>query len=79
MDDTVWRVQYYYTVVPNQIGAGAKVLNAINKEGVDLVALNAFPVSPRRAQLDFVAPDMDAFQTTAKKRASSWWDPGWLS
>jgi hypothetical protein len=67
MDDTVWRVQYYYTVVPNQIGAGAKVLNALKKEAVDLVALNAFPISPRRAQIDFVAPDLDAFLAAAKK------------
>ena len=67
MDDIVWRVQYYYTLIPNQIGAGAKVLNALKKEGVDLAAMNAFPVSPRRAQLDFVAPDLDAFLATTKK------------
>ena len=67
MADVVWKVNYYYTMVPNTIGAGAKLLNSLKAEGVDLVALNAFPVSQRRAQVDFVPPDLDIFFAAAKK------------
>ena len=67
MADIVRRCEYYYTSIPNQAGAGAKILNALKAEAISLVALNGFPTGLRRAQLDFVATDRDAFLMAAKK------------
>ncbi len=67
MADIVRRMEYYYTVVPDRAGAGAKVFNALKAGGVNLIALNGFPTSTRRAQLDFVPSDRDAFLTAAQK------------
>jgi len=67
MADIVRRIEYYYTVVPNRATAGAKVLNALKAEGINLVAVNGFPTSARRAQLDFVPSDRDAFLAAAQK------------
>ena len=58
----------FHTVVPNSVGAGAKVFNALKTGSVNLVALNGFPTSTRRAQLDFVPSDRDAFLAAAKSR-----------
>ena len=67
MADIVRRVDYYYAVVPNQAGAGAKVFNALKAEGVNLIAHNGFPVSARRSQLDFVPSNGRAFLAAARK------------
>jgi hypothetical protein len=67
MADVVRRIEYDYIVVPNRAGAGAKVLNALKAEGVNLVAFNGFPTSARRAQLVFVPSDRDAFLAAAQK------------
>ena len=67
MADIVRRIEYYYTVVPNRTGAGAKVFNALKTEGVNLIAVNGFPRCMRRAQLDFVPSDQGAFVAAAQK------------
>ena len=67
MPDTVRSIEYYYMVVPNRAGAGAEVFNALKAGGVNLIALNGFPTSTRRTQLDFVPSDRDAFLAAAKK------------
>ena len=38
------RVEYYYTVVPNKVGAGAKVFNELKAQDVSLLAFNGFPL-----------------------------------
>ena len=67
MANIVRRVNYYYTEVSNRAGAGAKVLNALKAGGVNLIAYNGFPTSRRRAQLDFVPSDRDAFLAAARQ------------
>jgi len=67
MADIVRRIEYYYTVVPNRAGAGVKVFNALKARGANLIALNGFPTSARRAQLAFVPSDRDAFLAAARK------------
>jgi hypothetical protein len=67
MADIVRRIEYYYTVVPNRTGAGAKLSNALKARGVNLIALNAFPTSTWRTQVDFVPSDRDAFLAVARK------------
>jgi hypothetical protein len=67
MADIVRRIEYFYTVVPNKPGEGAKVFDALKSEGVNLVAHLGFPASWGRAQLDFVPADKNALLAAAKK------------
>ena len=67
MANIVRRIEYYYTVVPNRAGVGANVFNALKAGGVNLIALNGFPTSSRRAQLVFVPSGRDAFVAAAHK------------
>jgi hypothetical protein len=61
------RIEYYYTVVPNRAGAGAKVFNVLKAKGVNLLAFNGFPLSAQRSQLDLVPSSGDALVAAAKK------------
>jgi hypothetical protein len=67
MADIIRRCEYYYTSIPNQAGAGAKILNALKTEAISLVALSGFPSGLGHAQLDFIVTDKDAFLAAAKK------------
>lgn len=69
MPDTIRQVDYFYMVVSNTTGAGAKVLQALKDAGVNLLAFSGFPAG-RRAQLDFVPADAAAFKGVAK--ANRW-------
>jgi hypothetical protein len=61
------RVEYYYTVVPNRVGAGAKVFNELKAQDVSLIAFNGFPLSAQRSQLDLVPSSGAALVAAAKK------------
>jgi hypothetical protein len=67
MADVVKRIEYYYTTVPDQAGAGAKVLNALKAGRVNLLAFSGFPCGSRRAQLDFFPSNQRAFLAAASK------------
>lgn len=66
MAETIQRVQYYYTEVSDKPGEGARLLNLLKEEGVNLLAFTGFPKG-RRAQIDFVPADQAAFKAAAKK------------
>ncbi len=66
MADTVQRVQYFYTEVPDKPGEGARVLNLLRDEGVNLLAFSGFPKG-RRTQMDFIPADAAALKAAAKK------------
>lgn len=76
MPDTIRRVDYYYTMVPNQPGEGAKILKILKDAGVNLLAYHGFPEGGQ-AQLDLVPEKGDAlvaaangkFQLSGKKTA----------
>ena len=61
------RINYYYTVVPNKAGAGAKVFNQLKAQHVNLRAFNGFPLSAERSQLDLVPSSEVALVEAAKK------------
>jgi hypothetical protein len=61
------RIEYYYTVVPNRVGAGAKVFNELKTQRVNLLAFNGFPLSAQRSQLDLVPSSGVALVAAAKK------------
>jgi aspartokinase len=61
------RIEYYYTVVPNKVGAGAKVFNELKAKRVNLLAFNGFPLSAQRSQLDLVPSSGAALVKAAQK------------
>jgi len=61
------RIEYYYTVVPNEVGAGAKVFNELKGKGVNLLAFNGFPLSAESSQLDLVPSSGDALVAVAQE------------
>jgi len=66
MTDSVRKIEYFYTMVPNTAGQGSKILAALAAEGVNLLAFSGFP-SGKRAQLDLVPEDSAALKRAAKK------------
>src|ERR687892_2555305 len=69
MAEAVRQVDYFYMEVPNKVGEGTKVLQALKDAGVNLLAFSGSP-SGRRAQLDFFPADPAAFKKVA--RANRW-------
>jgi hypothetical protein len=65
MAETVRIMDYYYAMVPDKPGEGARMLDALRNAGVNLVAYSGFPEG-RGAQLDFIPVDSAAFKATAK-------------
>jgi hypothetical protein len=67
MAETVRTADYFYVMVPDKPGEGARVLGELRRAGVNLVAYSGFP-SGRGAQLDVVPTDPAAFQAVAKQK-----------
>ena len=67
MPETVRAVDYFYVMVPDKPGEGARVLGELRSAGVNLVAYSGFP-SGRGAQLDVVPTDPAAFKAVAKQK-----------
>jgi hypothetical protein len=66
MADAVRVVDYFYITIPDKPGEGARVLDTLRSEGVNLLAFSAFPEG-RKTQADFVPEDSAAFRRAAKK------------
>jgi hypothetical protein len=66
MADRIRRVDYYYITVPNKPGEGAKILDALKKAGVNLLALSGFPQG-RQSQLDLIPKNPATFLKVARK------------
>jgi hypothetical protein len=66
MADRLRKVDYYYVMVPNTAGQGAKVLAGLAAEGVNLLAFSGFP-SGGKGQLDLVPENGAKFRRAAKK------------
>jgi hypothetical protein len=66
MAETIRKVDYFKMETGNKPGEAARILGALKGEGVNLLAFSGFPRG-RRAQLDFIAEDSDAFKKAAKK------------
>ncbi len=65
MGDTATVVDYYYTMIPDKVGEGARILGALRSAGVNLLAFTGFPEG-RGVQLDFVPVDAASFLAAAK-------------
>ncbi len=66
MADTVRKVSYFKLTVPDKPGEGARVLDSLREQGVNLLAFSGFPVG-HRAQLDFIPEDPAGFQKAARQ------------
>lgn len=66
MADRLRKVDYFYVMVPNTAGQGAKVLAGLAAEGVNLLAFSGFP-SGGKGQLDLVPENSAKFRRAAKK------------
>ncbi|MBI3108665.1 MAG: hypothetical protein HYY95_24370, partial [Candidatus Rokubacteria bacterium] len=66
MADTIQKVDYFYTMVPDKPGEAARMLAVLQAAGVNLLVFSGFPEG-RRGQLDFVPADAGAFRQAAKK------------
>ncbi|OGA26866.1 MAG: hypothetical protein A3F77_04480 [Betaproteobacteria bacterium RIFCSPLOWO2_12_FULL_67_28] len=67
MAATIRKLGYYSVRAPNRAGAGAKLLDALRLDGVNLLAFTGFPEGGG-AQVDFV-PESDAAFRRAARRA----------
>jgi hypothetical protein len=63
--DSVRVADYYYTMVADKPGEGARLLGLLRNARVNLLAFSGFP-SQRKAQVDFVPADPLAFTAAAK-------------
>ena len=66
MPDQIRRIDYFYVIVSDKPGEGARVLAALQAAGVNLLGISAFPHGARRSQLDLIPEDSGAFAKAAK-------------
>lgn len=66
MSNTLRKVDYFYVMLPNRAGQGAKVMTALAAEGVNLLAFSGFP-SGGKAQLDLMPENSAKLRKAAKK------------
>lgn len=67
MKDSVTRVDYYVLMAANRPGEGAKIHAALKKDGVNLLAMSAFPVGGNRVQVDLVPENPAKLVETARR------------
>jgi len=65
MADATRLVDYFYTMIPDKPGEGARILRVLRDARVNLVAFSAFP-NQRKSQVDFIPGDAAALVAAAK-------------
>lgn len=73
MADVIRKVSYFAMDVADKPGEAARVLTALSRAGVNLLAFSGFPRG-RRAQLDFIPEDAELFRkalSTSKLKVQS--------
>ena len=66
MIDTIRKLDYFALQVADRPGEGARILQGLRAEGVNLIAFTGFP-SGRKSQVDLVPEDGAALKAAAKK------------
>ena len=61
MADVIRKVSYFAMDVADKPGEAARVLEALSRAGVNLLAFSGFPRG-RRSQLDFIPEDVELFR-----------------
>ncbi len=65
--DEVFRVEYFVTVADDKPGEGAMLGHKLAQEGVNLLALSAFPLSPGKTQVDLVPENPEQLGKVSRK------------
>lgn len=66
MSQTVRIVQYYYVEVGDQPGEGRRLLEHLSEQGINLVAMTAFPIGGGKSQIDFFPASSVQLKKAAK-------------
>jgi hypothetical protein len=66
MPFTIRRVDYFYATVRDEPGAAHRILSQLSGLGVNLLAFNAVPIGPTRAQLALFPEDDDKLFAAAR-------------
>ncbi len=67
MKDQVFRVEYFAVTADDRPGIGADLGKRLKDEGVNLLAISAFPTTPGKTQVDLIPEHPDQFVKSAKK------------
>lgn len=67
MKDQALRAEYFAITADDRPGVGADLGKRLAKEGVNLLALLAFPKEPGKVQVDLVPENPDQFTKAARK------------
>ncbi len=67
MKDQVSRIEYFALTMDDRAGEGARLGKKLAQEGVNLLALSAFPVAAGRTQVDLVPEHPEKLAKAAKK------------
>ena len=67
MKDQVFRVEYFVIGADDRPGTGADLGRRLRDEGVNLLALSAFPAGGGRTQVDLIPEHPDQLVKAAKK------------
>jgi hypothetical protein len=57
MADKIQRVNYYIGEIPNKVGEGARLLNAVKDAGVTLTGFLGYSKSPRKGEAILIVDD----------------------
>jgi hypothetical protein len=57
MADQITQVGFYVGKLPNKVGEGARILEAVKEAGVNLIGFLGYPKSARIAEIIFVVDD----------------------
>ena len=68
-------VDYFYMTVPDKPGAGARVLNRLAREGINLLAFSAVPIGPENTQLVIFPERIDDLTRGAERSGLQFMGP----
>jgi hypothetical protein len=69
MKDQVFRVEYFAITANDRPGIGADLGRRLKEEGINLLAISAFPTTPGKTQVDLVPEHPD--QLIKARRSSA--------
>ena len=67
MGDTIHKIDYYHTTIPDRPGEGLRVLMGLKEAEVNLLACCGFPIGEGKVQLDLVPEYDESFRKAAAR------------
>ena len=67
MKDQVFRVEYFVHIAGDRPGEGGNLGNRFKQEGVNLLAMSAFPIEKGKVQVDIIPEHPEDLRKAAKK------------